>query len=225
MVHQLRWACVAAVAGVLPCPAGAQPIELPAPGATAGPGDMASSDIRSSISAAASMPPSLREASVKTFLQAARRALAARRMGEAQEALERAETRLLQSSAGLPHTSSSDGEHTLRDIAAARSAAAARDRQGALRAIDDALTPVTRPASAPDPGWLPVAPVPSAPAQAMYTSAVLPGRWQLEGARYVWIPSVTSPFLTLTQPRKIVPNARQKGKACSVASAASSSAL
>jgi hypothetical protein len=43
----------------------------------------------------------------------------------------------------------------------------------------------------------PAAPVPSptpfAPAQAMFTSALVPGHWQLEGARYVWVPPDTVP--------------------------------
>jgi hypothetical protein len=154
---------------------------------------MAPQDTRSPIPAAVPVAPAATDASASTFLRAARRALTAGRMCEAQEALGRAETRLLPRAAGLLQASSSDGEHTRRDIDAALRAVATRDRQGALRAIDDALPGVTRPASAPDPGWLPVAAAPSTPAQAMFTSAVLPGRWQLEGARYVWLPPETVP--------------------------------
>ena len=54
-----------------------------------------------------------------------------------------------------------------------------------------------------------------------------PPRWRgkrLKPLRRSDIPSATSPFLTLTQPRKIVPSARQKGKPCSVATATSWSA-
>jgi hypothetical protein len=33
----------------------------------------------------------------------------------------------------------------------------------------------------------PVAPVPLAPVQPMFTYALFPGHWQLDGARYVWV--------------------------------------
>jgi hypothetical protein len=36
-------------------------------------------------------------------------------------------------------------------------------------------------------------PAPSAPAQAMFTYALMPGHWQLEGARYVRVPPATVP--------------------------------
>ena len=36
-------------------------------------------------------------------------------------------------------------------------------------------------------------PAPSAPAQAMFTYALMPGHWQLEGARYVRVPPETVP--------------------------------
>jgi hypothetical protein len=34
---------------------------------------------------------------------------------------------------------------------------------------------------------------PSAPAQAMFTNGLMPGHWQLEGARYLWVPPETVP--------------------------------
>jgi hypothetical protein len=122
------------------------------------------------------------------------------------------------------------------DIGVARRDLAVRDRQGAIRAIDDALLAVNRvsdpspaftqiyaarPASSPAApvslappaiGVAPLAPapptaVPSPPAPLpppTVTYALLPGHWQLKGARYVWIPPETTPRLVVTQ--QFVPN-------------------
>lgn len=112
-------------------------------------------------------------------------------MVEAREALEWAETRLLQRSAGLPQASSPDGERAVRDIGAARRALVSRDRPSALRAIDDALAAArTAPPSPPPP---PAALPSPAATQPMVTYALLPGHWHFEGARYVWVPPETVP--------------------------------
>lgn len=137
------------------------------------------------------------------FLAAARRAVAAGRSGEAQEALERAETRLLDRPAAPGSGLQPDNRRAVLAIAAARRALAAQDRLGTVAAIDDALSPVgaTQAAAAqvptsaasplvPAPRVQPVTPyaVPDAP---VITQALLPGHWALHGATYVWVPPDT----------------------------------
>lgn len=78
--------------------------------------------------------------SPQAYLAAAQRALASNRTGAAQEALERAETRLLSRStdpsmANMPDTSSS-----VQAIGAARRALAARDTASARSAISAAMS-------------------------------------------------------------------------------------
>ena len=111
------------------------------------------------------------------------------RIGEAQEALERAETRLLSVSAAPVQASSPDSQHAVLAIGAARRALAVHDRQGAIRAIDDALAAVTFAARLATPSPPPVALTQPAPAQPIVTYALLPGHWQLQGAQYVWVPA------------------------------------
>jgi len=164
------------------------------------------------------VPPVDPNASPATFLLSARSAVERNRLGEAQEALERAETRLLGQSVVPAATSAQDQETAVLDIGVARRALAARDRARALLAIDDALRlletapppPEASPqtvAGGPMPLWPPVEPAPPsqpapslpppsaltpAPAAASappsVTYARVPGHWQLDGARYVWIP-------------------------------------
>ena len=83
-------------------------------------------------------------ASPGAFLQAAERALTLGRTGEAQEALERAESRLLDrsvvpSSAGKP-----SGQKLVATVGDARRALAAGDRPGAMRLIMEALRGLER---------------------------------------------------------------------------------
>jgi len=47
---------------------------------------------------------------------------------------------------------------------------------------------------------LPVAPTPPSVVQPMVTSALLPGHWQLEGARYVWVPPDKEPRPVVYRP-------------------------
>jgi len=80
-------------------------------------------------------------------------------------------------------------------LATRHRALAVRDRSGAIRAIDDALAAAAL-AARPMPS-MPVAsspaaiPAPAPPAPTV-TYALLPGHWQLAGARYVWVPPETS---------------------------------
>ena len=128
------------------------------------------------------------------FLEAARTALQDGRPGEAQEALERAETRLLDRSVGLAQADVPDNTRPVLDIGVARQALAVRDRPGAIHAIDDALAAsalAVRPMP-PVPVALSPAVVPApAPPVPTVTYALLPGHWQLDGARYVWVPPET----------------------------------
>ena len=126
-------------------------------------------------------------------LEAARRALEAGRIGQAQEALERAETRLLNGSAAPVPASSPGSQHAVLAIGEARRALGAHDRQRAIRAIGDALAAPTFAAQAATPSPPPVAPAQPAPAQPIVTYALLPGHWQLQGAQDVWVPPETVP--------------------------------
>ena len=77
----------------------------------------------------------------RLYLLAARSAVEGGRSTVALESLERAETRLLDRSTPAPQAALPNVERTVLDIAVARRFVAARDRTGALRAIDDALAP------------------------------------------------------------------------------------
>jgi len=112
---------------------------------------------------------------------------------QAQEALERAETRLLNGPAAPVQANSPDSEHGVLANGAARRALAANDRQGAIRAIDDALAAVTLATRLATPSSPPVALTQPAPAQPIVIYALLPGHWQLQGAQHVWVPPETVP--------------------------------
>lgn len=75
----------------------------------------------------------------QAYLAAAHRALASGRTGAAQEALERAETRLLSRSTEPSMASSPDSGPTVTQIGNARRALAARDTAGARAAINAAM--------------------------------------------------------------------------------------
>ena len=182
--------------------------------------------------------PSLRVLSVGTdaapraYLESARQAVERGHLGEAREALERAETRLLDSTVVRASAGDPDTQRAVLDVGAARHDLTARDRQGAIRAIDDALfvlelspkSPaapvpivVLRPATVQGPPIslapadvsrvpLPLPPVAvvTPPPWPSVTYALLPGHWQLKGAQYVWIPPERTPRLVVA--RRIVPN-------------------
>lgn len=135
------------------------------------------------------------EAPQGVFLEAARTALQDGRPGEAQEALERAETRMLDRPIGPAQVEAPDNIHAVLDIGVARWALAVGDRSGAIRAIDDALAASELAARQMPP--MPVASAPAvipavAPPVPTETYALLPGHWRLDGARYVWVPPETS---------------------------------
>jgi hypothetical protein len=146
------------------------------------------------------------------FLITAREAVATGRFGDAEEAIERTETRLLDRRALASTESQPDIDHLIQDLATARQNLAARDRSGAARVIDNALLAMRETpeqASAGEAGFALATPtrltppnVPEGlPLPAMFppplrqepsvTYALLPGHWHLDGARYVWIPPET----------------------------------
>ncbi len=79
------------------------------------------------------------EAPPAAFLDAARRAIAANRTGEAQEALERAESRALDRSVKPSNAGQPSGQPLVKQIAAARHALSAGDRQMAVQLIEKAM--------------------------------------------------------------------------------------
>jgi hypothetical protein len=174
--------------------ASAQPIDLLAPPTvSAPPTNTAPPDTRSAAasSAPAALVPSS-EAPV-TILAAARWALQAGRIAEAEDALEQAETRLLNGSAVAVQASSPDIDHAVLAIGAARRELAAQALHGAVQAIDDALAAVTLAAGGTAAAAPPAASAQLVPAQPAVTYALLPGHWQLRGAQYVWVSPETVP--------------------------------
>ena len=146
------------------------------------------------------------------FLTTARKAVVLGHTGEAREALERAETRLLDRALPSPAAASlPDTQRAGLAIGTARRALAAHDRPAAIAAIDGALASAGRPqfavAAAPLMNIAPAAdrapPLPQQ--QPVITRALLPGHWALQGARYVWIPPETK--LRRVQSAGLVPGA------------------
>ena len=76
-------------------------------------------------------------------LRAAQGALAAGRTGEVEEALERAQTRMLDRSVALGQTNYPSDNPTVGQISQARQALAARDRSGCLQLIQAAIASAT----------------------------------------------------------------------------------
>ncbi len=84
--------------------------------------------------------PTVGEDSTPTrYLQNARAAIATGRTGEAQEALERAQTRALDRGVDMRRTEEPSSNPLVLDISRARAALGAGDKQAALREIDAAL--------------------------------------------------------------------------------------
>jgi hypothetical protein len=185
---------LAALAPTGAAPASAQPIDLlGSPTVTAPPNNAALSDTHAATALPLLGPSLTADEPRRTFLEAARRALEAGRIEEAREALERAETRLLNAPAAPVQASSPERQDAIRAIGEARRALAAHDRQGAIRAIYDALAAATLGARVTTPSPPPVAPTQPAPDQPSVTYALLPGHWQLQGAQYVWVPPEIDP--------------------------------
>jgi hypothetical protein len=185
-----------------PLPARAAPVDAPA-------SNIAPADTRSAIAPALPAPPVAADSSPVMFLEAARTALNAGRTGETQEALERAEARLLSRAVDQADADRPDTQRVVYDIGAARRALAVRDRAGAARAINDAILAANEsvaparpsPVALAPPGLVANPPPPPGPAPVTY--ALLPGHWQLRGATYVWVPPETR--LRRVEDRPFVP--------------------
>ncbi len=93
-------------------------------------------DTRSDIAPSLPAPPVAPNAGPRQYLQAAQTALTAHRTGEAQEALERAESRLLDRSTVTPGV---DNAPMVKQIGDARDALGHGDIAGASRIVDAAL--------------------------------------------------------------------------------------
>ncbi len=117
----------AALLGLVAAPAFAQ--TAPAPSA---------SD-RPAIAPKLPAPPLEENASPRAFLESAQQALAQHRIGEAQEALERAETRMLDRSVVPSRADIPDTSAGVEQIRQARDALARRDLRGAQQIIASAL--------------------------------------------------------------------------------------
>ncbi len=97
-------------------------------------------DTRSVIAPRLPSPDVSDDAAPKKFLMAARQALAAGRTGEAQEALERAETRLLSRSVSPSKVREASNNQAIADIGSARRALAAGQRSEAVQSIEAAVS-------------------------------------------------------------------------------------
>ncbi|MBN9560457.1 MAG: YXWGXW repeat-containing protein [Alphaproteobacteria bacterium] len=195
----------------------AQTIDRRPPSSRTRAANLAALHTRSVVGPALPVPPTPPSDPPREFLLAARIAVLAGRTGKAQEALERAETRLLDRVTPPSLIAVPDGQRIVQDIAAAWRALAAHDRAAAISAIDAALAadtggtqsasfqstlvatqPPTQLASpavidAQPPPLVYIQPPPAvaaAPPPATY--ALLPGHWALHGARHVWVPPETT---------------------------------
>ena len=101
--------------------------------------NISSTDTRSVIAPNLPKPPVGPDASPQSYLMAARQALAAGQTGEAQEALERAQTRALDRSVPPSQAGQPSQQPLVAQIGNALSALAGGDRQGSMQAIDAAL--------------------------------------------------------------------------------------
>ena len=154
------------------------------------------------------------------FLERARSSIQAHRINVAKEALERAETRLLDDRASALPLRSDVVDHAVLDAGVARRALSVGDRARALYAIDDALAALTVSASvAPSndaavpagsagaPAPMPAAatrlpPLPPPPPPPVRTFVLLPGHWRLDGSTYVWVRGDNA--LRPVEPRRFV---------------------
>jgi hypothetical protein len=130
-------------------PAGANPATGARPGNEIGTGqslplsnqasNINGADTRSPIAPRLPTPTAGDDATIRQYLMNARAALASGRTGEGQEALERAETRMLDRSVAPEQVGNAIHGPGVEDVGAARRALAAGDAPGAIQIIDAAL--------------------------------------------------------------------------------------
>ncbi len=123
-------------------PNGARPGNIPGTGQSLplsnNASNISASDTRSLIAPRLPNPDVGESAPPRLYLEAARRALVANRTGEAQEALERAETRALDRSVRPSRAGDASGQPLVRRIADARAALSTGDRALAIQIIEAA---------------------------------------------------------------------------------------
>lgn len=112
-------------------------------------------DTHSQIAPRLPTPPGGQDATVRRYLLDAQQALHAGRSGEAQEALERAETRLLDRTTLAGRANTPDANPRVRTITDALHALAAGNRTAALQIVDAALA---EPAGVVPRGYYPARP-------------------------------------------------------------------
>lgn len=188
-----RFGLVPALLGIAIAPATAiaQPVNLLAPIAGA-PAPPASSPALLSMIPVAQSPQSC--------LMAASSALETGRYAVAEQALEQAETGLLNLQSSARPETAPGAESAIRDIQRARQALARRDSQQVAEAINEAESALSaavpvetaRQAVSPLPEARSGRYGPAAPGAPSVTYALLPGHWQLQGATAVWIPPETT---------------------------------
>ena len=143
-----------------------------------GPGDTSST-----IAPRLPTPPAGDDASVRQYLLDARQALVAGRTGTAQEALERAETRILDRSVPAWRSNEPSHRRLVREIADARQALGVNDITRAIQILDVAL------AAPPGRRYQPAPPPPRVehiPPPPNVSYVWVPGHWIWEGGDYIW---------------------------------------
>ncbi len=124
-------------------PNGARPGNIPGTGQSLPLSNNASNinagDTRSSIAPRLPSPDVGEGAPPRAYLEAARRALAANHTGEAQEAMERAETRTLDRSVARGRVNDASAQPLIRQISDARAALSTGDRGLAIQILEAAL--------------------------------------------------------------------------------------
>lgn len=135
------------------------------------------------------------------YLETAQSSISDRRYVTAGEALEQAETSLLNDGLGTSQEADSAATQALLQVRLARQALAYRDQASALAATGRALAATEEagreaqiaivaramPPTTVSPSQVSVV----APPVPMITKALLPGRWQLSGWQYRWVPPET----------------------------------
>jgi len=107
-------------------------------------GNITPADTASPIAARLPEPPVADNAAIHDYLLAARNALAAGRTGEAQEALERAESRALDRSVPLLQTGTPSTDPTVHRIAQVLNTLGNGDRLEAMRLLEQAIAAGTQ---------------------------------------------------------------------------------
>jgi hypothetical protein len=180
-------ALIGGTAAAQPAPQPAAPAPaMPAPAATVRPGhvpgvgpsypasghssNISPDDTRSVIAPRLPDPQAGEDTTPRQFLMDARAALVAGRTGEAQEALERAETRLLDRSTPQGAEGVASRNRRVAEIRNVLATLGAHNRAGAIQLIDQMLSEAPPPRRAPapyaGPGYRPAYPPPGYPAPA-----------------------------------------------------------